>query len=76
MTTMPKKKTAKGKNEIQILFSEPLKLNQTGTSSVDIKRNSKGSTEFSVKVYALSPKDAEREATKIYNSLRKQYPVD
>jgi hypothetical protein len=70
------KKVAKKKpfNGISIKFDKPLIVEHANQSSVDLKRNSKGITEFSVKVYGSNPVTAAQEASKIYDSLNDEYP--
>jgi len=66
------------KNEMQIpvsiKFEEPLTIKQTGNSSVEIKRNAKGTTEFIVKSYHTDIKEALKEAKTVFNHLCKTYP--
>jgi len=66
---------AQGKNQvIRHQFVNPAVLEQKGISSVDIKRNSKGSVEFVVKVYNENPSEAAKKAISIFNSLDKKFP--
>jgi hypothetical protein len=44
-------------------------------SSVDIARNAKGDMQFTVKVYAVDPAEAEDTAKQIANRLRATYPM-
>jgi hypothetical protein len=57
-----------------ISFNTNLGVELLGTSSVELKRNSKGGTEFVIKVYDKDPGKASSIASTIYKSLNKQYP--
>ena len=70
----PKKKVAKKFNPISISFTKPLLIESANLSSVDLKRNAKGTTEFSVKVYGSNAISAAEEAKKVYDELNKEYP--
>ncbi len=74
--TMPKKKKTKPTtpdNLIGIKFVGPLDLNQRGGSSVEIKRNAKGDTEFRVKVYDDEIVIARKLAIESFEILTKKY---
>jgi hypothetical protein len=68
------KTTTKKKEGIVISLSEAIELRQTSTSSVELKRNSKGGTEFVVKVYDSDVTVAKDRATKTYLELNKKFP--
>ena len=70
-----KKKSASASN-IKITFEDPLEVLQSGMSSIDLKRNAKGITEFNVKVYASSAEKAADEAIKLHKKLNKEFPMD
>jgi len=62
------------KNNVVISFEKELTMKQTGGSSVEIKRNSKGITEFTIKVYSENPEIARKKASKIYEKLNEEFP--
>jgi hypothetical protein len=68
------KAVAKKKPDFVVSFNEPIELRQTSTSSVEMKRNSKGGVEFVVKVYDADVKIAKEKASKIYLELNKKFP--
>ena len=70
-----KKKDAKV-HRVKIAFEEPLEIMQSGMSSVELKRDAKGITQFTVKVYASTAKDASVDATKVYKDLNNQFKAD
>jgi len=74
--TAPAKKVKEKKtkkNFISVSFEDNLKLQHSNQSSVDIKRNAKGITEFTIKVYSTSAIEAAKIATKVYNDLDKSF---
>jgi hypothetical protein len=74
MTEAPKaKKKKSNQNNISVGFKDELKLQHSNQSSVDIKRNAKGATEFTVKVYSSSATEAAKIAKKVYNDLEKSF---
>ena len=68
-----KKKVLKKKDTINVSFENPLEV-KSGTSSIEIKRNSKGNTEFIIKVYGNNLPNAKNEASKVFDQLNKKYP--
>ena len=72
---IPKKKDIKV-HKVKVAFEEPLEIMQSGMSSVELKRDAKGITQFTVKVYASTAKDASTDATKVYKDLDKQFKAD
>lgn len=69
---IPKKKD---ENMVNVWFEKPLEVRQIGgSSSVEIKRNSKGGAEFVVKIYEEDPEKAKEKAIKIFKDLNKQFP--
>jgi len=60
---------------VKVSFDEPLEINQSGMSSVEMKRNAKGGTEFNIKVYAPNADDAKKDVAKIYKDLSKEFPT-
>lgn len=69
---IPKKKDSG--NNITLSFTEPIEVKQIGSSSVELKRNSKGGTEFVIKIYSDNPDKAKEKAIKIYKELNKKFP--
>ena len=68
-------KTSKSRfNPISIKFDKPLLIEHASQSSVDLKRNAKGTVEFSVKVYGGNAVSAAQEASKVFDSLNNEYP--
>ena len=61
-------------NPISIKFDKPLLIEHASQSSVDLKRNAKGTVEFSVKVYGGNAVSAAQEASKVFDSLNNEYP--
>ena len=74
-TPVKKAKEKKSKNSVSVSFEDNLKLQHSNQSSIDIKRNAKGMTEFTVKVYAASAVEAAKIATEVYNNLDKSFPT-
>jgi len=72
VTTVQAKKK-KSRNTVSVSFEDELKLQHSNQSSVDIKRNAKGATEFSVKIYASSAEEAAKIAKKVYQDLDKSF---
>ena len=70
-----KKKEIKA-HKIKVSFAEPLEIHQSGMSSVELKRDAKGITQITVKVYASNAKDAKEDAIKQYADLDKRFPTD
>lgn len=68
---IPKKKNT---NLVEVSFTEPLEVKQVGSSSVELKRNSKGGTEFTIKIYDSNPGKAKEEAIKIFKELNTKFP--
>ena len=60
--------------KMNIQLEEPIQVQEKNTSSVELKRNSKGITEITVKVYNESPKEAAKEATTLLKSLNAKFP--
>ena len=73
MTVQAKKK--KSENAVSVSFKDELKLQHSNQSSIDIKRNAKGATEFTVKIYASSAEEATKIAKKVYKDLDKSFPT-
>lgn len=69
----PKKKGEK-KSAFPIRFSTPLEVRQTGVSSVELKRDSKGATIVTVKSYDEDVIMAMKSAVKQFDTLCKKYP--
>ncbi len=61
-------------NEISVVFGNNLEIENKGSTSIDMKRNAKGITEFVIKIYNNDIKEALKEAKSAYNLLDKQYP--
>ena len=72
----PKKKKSNTSNGMKVALYTPnaLTLEHKNQSSVELKRNSKGNTEFIIKVYGTDAPSAATEASKVYDDLHKQYP--
>ena len=61
---------------INVHLVDDLNVTMKSTPSVEIKRNSKGITEFVVKVYNADYKEALKEAQTAFNHLNKKYPYE
>lgn len=70
----PKKKGTITEEEVGIKFLKPLELKQSGTSSVELKRDSKGATVISVKSYDEDVVRAMKNAVRQFDNLCKKYP--
>ncbi|MDY6895297.1 MAG: hypothetical protein SVO01_07790 [Thermotogota bacterium] len=78
MTKKVPKKREDGTNEkktVGINFLEALEISQTGVSSVELKRNSKGTVEIQVKCYNSEISKAAKDAMSTFRDLDKKYPV-
>lgn len=75
---VPKKRENKTeiKETVGISFLEALEIAQTGVSSVELKRNSKGTVEIQVKCYNSEISQAAKDALSIFKDLDKKYPAD
>lgn len=59
---------------VKIQIGKPIDLTLGGVSSFEMKRNSKGNAEFSVKIYDEDPEKAFSTAKKIYDKANKEFP--
>lgn len=62
------------KPDIVLSFNEPIQINQSGSSSIEMKRNAKGTTEFTVKIYGPDPKESQKIAEGIFEDLNVKFP--
>jgi len=68
-------KSKKTVQKVNFYFPDAIDL-RSGMSSIEMKRNSKGSTEIAVKIYNDSPEEAKEATVKIFNELTKKFPAD
>jgi hypothetical protein len=71
-----KKKALMQKNELMLSLKEPVEVLAKSSSSISIKRGTKGNIDVEVKVYNENPKLAVAQAKKIFDDLIKIYPVE
>ena len=60
-------------NKVSVMLEKPIMLSNSNMSSVDIKRNAKGTVEFVVKVYATDIKEASALAQTVFDLLEEKY---
>ena len=64
----------KDENMIKVSFASHIEMNHIGMSSIELKRNSKNFTEFTIKIYDSNPGKAKEEAIKIFKELNTKFP--
>ncbi len=60
---------------VRVSITEPVELKQTSQSSVELKRNSKGVVEFTIKIYGDDPQISARKALIIFKELEKKFKM-
>jgi hypothetical protein len=59
--------------DVKVSFPDIVRVKNDSQSSVELKRNSKGVTEITIKVYNGNADQASEDARTIYNELDKIY---